>query len=134
MRVGQQRGMSLVIAIFLVVIVASLAAFAVATTRATRDTTNLQLLSDRALAAARAGAEWAAFRALVQNVCPVPPAAYPQLNLTQGALRGFRLNITCVADRTTAPFTTVDITVTAQTGTFGSPDYAYRRITTRFPN
>lgn len=118
-------------AIFVVVMVSSLAAFAVATTESTRDTTNLQLQSDRALAAARAGSEWAAYRALVQGVCP---ANFPQLNLTQGALRGFRVNMTCTADRPAAPFTTVDITVTAQFGVYGTPEYAYRRITARYPN
>ena len=48
-----QRGASLVVAIFVVVIIAALAAFAVASSRATRDANNLQLLADRALAAAR---------------------------------------------------------------------------------
>ncbi len=126
-----QRGMSLVAAIFVVVMVASLAAFAVATTEATRDTTNLQLQSDRALAAARAGAEWAAYRALVQGACP---ANFPVLNLAQGALRGFRVNATCAADRAAPPFNTVDITVTAQFGVYGTPEYAYRRVTARYPN
>jgi MSHA biogenesis protein MshP len=122
--------MSLVVAIFLVVIVASLAAFAVATTRATRDTANLELLSDRALAAARAGAEWGAFRALSLNSCLLNRP----VNLTQGSLRGFQLNVSCVGSQPEGTYRVVDITSEARWSTFGAPDYAYRRIVSRFSN
>ena len=123
-----QRGASLVVAIFLVVIIAALAAFAVASSRATRDANNLQLLSDRALAAARAGAEWGAFRALSQNLC----APNQPLNLTQGALRGFTLTVNCVRSRPEGTYWVVDITSTARWGAFGRPDYAYRRVVARY--
>jgi MSHA biogenesis protein MshP len=124
-----QRGMSLVVAIFLVVIVASLAAFAVASAGATRNTKDLQLLSGRALAAARAGAEWGAYRALSQNTCPT--AAQP-LTLNQGALRGFSLSVLCVRSRPEGTYWVVDITSTATWSRFGAPDYAYRRVVTRY--
>jgi MSHA biogenesis protein MshP len=124
-----QRGMSLVLAIFLVVVVASLAAFGVASASATRQTKDLQLLSGRALAAARAGAEWGAYRALTQGICPV--AAQP-LNLTQGALRGFTLSVLCVRSRPEGSYWVVDITSTATWSRFGAPDYAYRRVVTRY--
>jgi MSHA biogenesis protein MshP len=124
-----QRGMSLVAAIFVVVIVASLAAFAVTTTRATRDATTLQLRADRALAAARAGAEWGVYRALPpRNVCPASQA----LNLTQVALRNFNVTVNCVRTQPEGTYWVVDITSTASVGNFGAPDYAYRRVVTRF--
>jgi MSHA biogenesis protein MshP len=125
--------MSLVVAIFLIVVIALLAAFAVSTGNAARSSTNLQLLSDRALAAARAGAEWGAYRALVQNACagatPVP--------MNQGALRGFRVTVTCTANTAHTdggPYRTADIVSVAQWSTYGRPDYAYRRIVSRFSN
>jgi MSHA biogenesis protein MshP len=129
----RQRGMSLVVAIFLIVVVASLSAFAVATTRATRDSTNLQLLGDRALFAARAGAEWGGYRALRQNFCPLGiwttlPA------LTQGALRGFVVRVQCTRSQPQGTYFIVDITAEARWNTFGSSDYAFRSVTQRFSN
>ena len=61
----RQRGMSLVVAIFLITVIASLAAFAVTMGTATRETSNLQLQADRAQAAAHAGIEWGPYQALV---------------------------------------------------------------------
>jgi MSHA biogenesis protein MshP len=126
-----QRGMSLFVAIFLVVVVASLSAFAVATTRATKDTTNLQLLSDRAVFAARAGAEWGGYRALRQNSCPAQ-VALPALS--QGALRGFVVVVRCVRSRPQNSYFIVDITAEARWNTFGSSDYVFRTVTQRFSN
>jgi MSHA biogenesis protein MshP len=127
-----QRGMSLIVAIFLVVVVSLLAVFAVTTGTAARSSTDLTLLSGRALAAARTGAEWGAFRAINQNVCQNP---YPVLNLAQGALRGFRVTVRCTA-RTAhndgVAFVVADITSTAQWGNYGQPDYVYRQVTVRY--
>ena len=63
-----QRGMSLVVAIFLIVAIALLSAAAVSVGRANSESTNEMLLADRARAAAEAGLEWAAYRVLVQGV------------------------------------------------------------------
>lgn len=128
MRLRAQRGMSLLAAIFLVTIIAALAAFAVTSARATRNATNLQLQADRALAAARAGAEWGAFRALSQNLCTLNQT----LNLGQGALRGFQVTVDCVRSRPENSYQVVDITATARWGTFGTPDYSFRRIVARY--
>jgi MSHA biogenesis protein MshP len=127
-----QRGMTLIVAIFLILVISLLAAFAVSTGTAARSSTNLQLLSSRAHAAARAGAEWGAFRAINQGVCQDP---YPPFNLTQGALRGFSVRVRCTA-RTAhndgVAFVVADITSTAQWSTYGRPDYAYRQVTVRY--
>jgi MSHA biogenesis protein MshP len=127
-RHSKQRGMSLVVAIFLITVIASLAAFAVTVGTATNQSANLQLRADRAMSAARAGAEWGAHRALlVVPVCPVNPVVF---NLNQGALRGFRVTVTCAA-RGAAPNTVFDITSFAQQGNFGSANYASRTVTRR---
>jgi Tfp pilus assembly protein PilX len=131
-RRSNQRGMSLVVAIFLITVVASLAAFAVTVGTATRETENLQLQADRAMAAARAGMQWAAHRARVAQVCPAGA-----FNLTEGALRGFRVTVTCVAS--TGPhvegpliYNVFDVRSFAQWGNFGASNYASRTIVARF--
>jgi MSHA biogenesis protein MshP len=121
-----QRGMSLVAAIFLIVIIALLSAFAVSVGTATTDSANQQLYGDRARAAAEAGLEWAAYRAMVQGACL---ANYPPLVLNQGALRGFRVTLSC--QRATS-VNVYDITAFAQRGNFGAVDYASHRVVRRF--
>jgi MSHA biogenesis protein MshP len=122
--------MSLVVAIFLITVIASLSAFAVTVGTATRESENLQLQADRAEAAARAGAEWAAYRALL--VVPICPgiAAPTAFNLTQGALRGFRVTVTCTP-RGLAPNIVYDIDSFAQWSNFGAANYASRRVSRR---
>ncbi|HEX6639323.1 MAG TPA: hypothetical protein VF033_16835 [Steroidobacteraceae bacterium] len=129
----RQRGVSLVVAIFLVVVIASLAAFAVTTGTATRNTTNLQLLSNRALAAARAGAEWGAYRALTLGSCTMGN----NVTINAGAIRGFRITVDCLALTQHADagnYRIADIRATAQWGSFGRPDYAYRQVVSRYSN
>jgi MSHA biogenesis protein MshP len=128
---GAQRGMSLVVAIFLIVIIALLAAFAVSVGSAASASTNLQLHGDRALAAARAGIEWGAYRALVQNACVANP---PPINLNQAALRGYRVTVTCARTTRSDGFFTFEITAIAQHGNFGAQDYAWRRLIGRYSN
>ena len=135
-RCRSQRGMSLVVAIFLISVIASLAAFAVTTGTATRETRNLGLQADRALAAARAGTEWAAYRTLVQNQCTA--GTVTNFNLTQGALRGFRVRVTVLARAghvvTGIPYIVCDVESFAQWSNFGAADYASRTLTARFSN
>lgn len=125
-RASVQRGMSMVVAIFLVTIVASLAAFAVTVGTATRESENLQLQADRANAAARAGAEWGAYRALVNSNC----IANPAFNLTEVALRGFRVTVSCV-NVGSAANPVFEINSFAQRSNFGAGDYASGRVIRR---
>ena len=123
---SRQRGMSIVVAIFLITIVASLAAFAVTIGTATRESENLQLQADRAVAAARAGVEWGAYRALVASSC----IANPAFNLTEAALRGFRVTVTCTPVGS-APHPVYEINSFAQRSNFGAGDYASARVIRR---
>lgn len=125
--------MSLVSALFLIVVVAMLGAFAVRLGAGQQHTVNLALLSNRALAAANAGVEWAAYRAL-------PPAgvavcANGVLNLTEGALTGFTVDVTCTATTHAeggGTTTIYSIESFAYAGTYGTPDYTSRRVRARF--
>lgn len=129
----RQRGVSLVVAIFLIVVVATLAAFAVSVGGAQRDSTNLQLLADRALAAAEAGREWGAYSALVQGICPLSQV----INLNEDALRGFRVTVNCTPTAHSEPppvgnYTVYNLQVRAQSGRYGAANYAYRRIQVQY--
>ena len=131
MKHGAQRGMSLVVALFVVVVLGLLAAFAANIGTSQRETANLRLASDRALLAARAGTEWAGTRALVNNAC----AANTVMNLNQGALNGFRVTVSCSAtshSEGAVNYRVYDVTSFAQYGSFGSAGYASRTLTARF--
>lgn len=124
--------MSLVVAIFLIVVIALLSAFAVSMGAASSESTNLQLSADRARAAARAGLEWGAYRARVQGVsCPAPPQppASTRLNLNQSALNGFRVTVTCQRNNANSVF---DISAFAQRGNFGANNYASYTLSGRY--
>jgi hypothetical protein len=124
-----QRGMSVMVAIFLIVVISVLAATAVSVGRATGDSTNGLLLRDRATSAAEAGLEWAAYRLLVLNLgCAGVNGQQVALNLS--GLRGYRFTVmSCVKAQNQNVF---DVTVMSQTGNFGQPNYASRSLTRRF--
>jgi MSHA biogenesis protein MshP len=129
----RQQGMTLVVALFLVVVLGLLAAFAVSIGTSQRETSNLRLAADRAMQAARAGTEWAATRALLNNSC----AASTVLNLNQGALNGYRVTVRCTAtshSEGASNYRIYDVTSFAQYGRFGSAGYASKTLSARFTN
>jgi MSHA biogenesis protein MshP len=128
-----ERGMSLMVAIFLIVVIAVLSAMAISVGTAASSSTGRQLQADRAWAAARAGLEWGAYRALVQGSC----VGSTTLNLTQSVLNGFTVTVTCTrSNHNEGPvsYSVFDVTAFAQSGTFGDRDYASRRLVSRYSN
>jgi MSHA biogenesis protein MshP len=126
-----QRGMSLVVALFIVVVLGLLAAFAINIGTVQRESANLRLASDRAFHAARAGTEWAATRALVNHAC----AAATTLNLNQGALNGYRVIVNCSAtthSEGAVTYRVFDVTALAQYGRFGAAGYVSKTLNARF--
>ena len=118
-----QAGFSLVAAVFLIVVLAALGAFAVQVAMSQYQGTNMQLLEARAQAAAAAGIEYEANRALRASAC-----ANRTLNLNRGALTGFVVKVTCAS--TTHPIGTVyALTAVATRGSYGSADYVARTVT-----
>jgi MSHA biogenesis protein MshP len=127
---SQQSGMALVAAIFLIVVVAALGAFCVRVGMAQQQTVNLALLGSRALAAANSGVEWGAHRALQSATC-----TNGTLNLSEGALSGFAVAVTCSVTTHTDAGSSISIytiEAVARTGTYGTPDYVSRRVRGRF--
>lgn len=121
------RGISLVAALFLIVVLAALAAFAVRIGAGQQQTVNLALLNARALAAANSGIEWGAYRALRASGCTTTTTT--TLSLTEATLNGFSVTVVCVPTDHPDNNTTVhvyQIDSTATSGTYGTPDYVSR--------
>jgi MSHA biogenesis protein MshP len=119
--------MSLVAALFLIVVIAALGAFAVRIGMGQQQTVNLSLLGTRAMAAANAGIEWSAYRALESGNC-----SNGSLSLTEGALAGFTVDVSCVGTSFGAEGTLYVIEAVSRYGTYGRADYASRRVRARF--
>jgi MSHA biogenesis protein MshP len=127
----RQHGATLITAIFLITIIASLAAIGVQIGASQRQTVNFAALGDRAYAAAQSGIEWGAYRAL-NGTCP----AISVLNLVEGALNGFSVRVTCnrLQPNDCGLYDVYDINARAQRGNFGTPEYVHRQIVKRFTN
>jgi MSHA biogenesis protein MshP len=128
---SQQRGVSLIAALFLIVVLALLALFAVRIGGSAERDVSTGLMQARALAAARSGIEYGSYRALVANTCnAVPPAVSFNTNvaLTEGALNGFTVNVTCRRVDHSSRYRTYDLAAVAWRGTYGSADYVARSV------
>ena len=128
-----QRGMSIVVALFVIVVVASLAAFAVTVGGAQSQAESASLQTSRAMAAARTGLHWGLYRAR-GGWCNTP-GQVQTFALTEGALRGFNVRVTCDGYPHTAGLATYynfDIGATASYGAYGSVDFASRSVSARY--
>jgi MSHA biogenesis protein MshP len=136
---GRQAGFSLVAVIFLIVVLAALGAFAVQIAMTQYQSSTLELLEARAQAAAEAGIEYGAN--LTLQAAPAICASTPSSNtftLTQGALTGFVVTLTCTPTQhqiwstttsTWQPYTDFALAATASHGTYGEQDYVSRSVT-----
>lgn len=135
-RAAREGGFSLVAAVFLIVVLAALGAFVVQIAMTQYQSADVELLNARAQAAAQTGIGYGATRALTTSTCFNP---YPPLNLTQGALAGFVVTVTCRATPlhqiysgtppTPQNYVVYALVATASYGTYGRPDYVARRAT-----
>jgi len=129
------RGFALVPAIFLLVVLGALGLVAIRVGSGQQQTVTLNLLQARALAAANAGIEWGAYNA-VANSSGTSCVSSTTLALTEGALNGFTVVVTCTA----TPFSTGSssdsyvINATATSGIYGMPSYVRRVVSATFSN
>lgn len=94
------RGFSLVTGIFLLVVLSALGAFMVVFTGLQQNTVQVDILGVRAYYAARAGLNWAMYRALdPDNPGSATAAACPSGTIAQGAMAGslatFSVTVVC---------------------------------------
>ncbi|NNC64509.1 MAG: pilus assembly protein MshP [Gammaproteobacteria bacterium] len=123
---ARQRGVSLVAAIFLLVVLAGLGVFAVRLGVLQAQTTASGLRAAQAFHAARAGVAWAAHQALNGGGCGAAT-----LNLTEGGTSGFDVAIQCAQSSHVEAGSTVNVYVIdalAEGGAYGGPDYVSRRL------
>ncbi len=127
-RERRESGFGLISAIFLLVVLSAAASFMLNLGGAQRTTVNLAMQGAHALHAARSGVEWGIYQlATVSPVC----FADTSLNLAEGGLNGFTVNVTCASSDHTEATTTArvyQIDAIAEQGAYGSQDYARRRL------
>jgi MSHA biogenesis protein MshP len=124
-----QGGFSLVSAIFLLVVLAALGAYAVRLATLQQQSVTAGLRAAQAFEAAKAGVAWAAYRALNVGTC-----ASESLTLTEGATAGFRVSVQCTQSTHVEGTATVRVfvlAVRAEAGVYGGPDYVSRRLQTK---
>lgn len=121
-----QRGFSLVTAIFLLVVIAALGAFAVTLSTTQHQAIALDVLGARAYQAARTGIEWGAHQVLQASSCQ--PAT--TLSGLPGTLASFNVSVQCqVAHSEPAAAVTVyQLTSTATQGAVATPTYIERQM------
>lgn len=133
-----ESGFSLVAAIFLIVVMASLGTYMVAISAVQQKTTLFALQAARAERAVRSGVEWALYQVLdpagnVAAACGAAPST-PTTNtlaLTVPGLNGFTVDVTCrYTQHQQGPdnFNVFAIDANARYGTFGQPDYVSRTL------
>lgn len=123
---AKQGGVSLVTAVFLIVVLASLGTFAVRLTAVQQQTTGAAIRSTQAMLAAQSGIDWAAHRALNGGTCITATLA-----LTEAGANGFTVSVSCSQSAHTEAGTTINvysIEALAQSGVYGGPDYVSRRL------
>jgi MSHA biogenesis protein MshP len=125
------RGFTLVAALFLIVVVAALGAFAVRISAGQQQTVNLALLTARALAAANSGIEYGAYQAF-NGGC-----GGATFLLTEGGLNGFTVSVSCSVTTHTEGSAAPNVNVyrvdaTAIAGVYGQPDYVSRHVYATF--
>jgi MSHA biogenesis protein MshP len=121
-----RRGFALIPALFLIVVLGALGVAAIRIGTGQQQAVTMALEEARALAAAQAGIEWGAYQS-VNGAC----AASTTLGLTEAALNGFSVVVTCAATtfpNGTAISTSYVLKSTATTGTYGQPGYVHRVV------
>lgn len=118
--------MSLVSAIFLIVVLASLAAVATRLGTIQSQTVSAGLLASQAFHAARSGIAWGAHRALNGGWC-----GSQTFSLTEAGANGFAVAVSCSQSTHLEAGATINvytIIALAESGAYGGPDYVSRRI------
>ncbi|MCG8324078.1 MAG: hypothetical protein MI673_01055 [Thiotrichales bacterium] len=127
-----QRGVSLVTAIFLVVVVASIGAYMVTIGQTQQRTTALSVLGEHGMNAAASGLEWAIHRA-VQAAAAGLNCAPGTVNFTPAApaLDNFNVTVTCSVqnfEEGTTNYNVYSLSATAAMNAFGNPDFISRTL------
>lgn len=122
----RERGMAMVAALFLLVVLATLGVVAVRLSAVQHHTVSLTIQAARAFQAAQSGIEYAGYRALVAGSCSNTSFTY-----SEGGLAGITVDVSCAASAhgEGAGITNIyALQAFASSGLYGTPDYVSRRI------
>jgi len=117
-------GSALITAVFIMGTLVTLALAMVTMSQVSQDTGTKSLLSARVYYGAKAGLDWGIQRAIAASNC----AASTSFTLTQGALAGVAVTVTCSSTTHGAGNLVYYISSAATTGTLGQLDYAERHM------
>ena len=129
----QQSGFALIPALFLIVVLGALAVVAIRVGTGQQQAVTMSLQQARALSAAQTGIEWGAWQALKGSSC----VASTTLTLTEAALKGFTVIVTCAAVTfSTVPAATISYVLNsaATSGLYGQPGYVRRVVSGTYTN
>jgi len=130
----QQSGFALIPALFLIVVLGALAVVAIRIGTGQQQAVTMSLQQARALSAAQTGIEWGAYKALGGNCFATSTCicvASTTLTLTEAALKGFSVIVTCSAVTFltgAATNTSYVLNSTATSGLYGQPGYVRRIV------
>ena len=116
-------GFAMVSAIFLLVVLAALGAYMITLSGTHQATPRQSILGTRVYFGAKAGLDWGIQQAIAAGSC----VASTPVALAGTGLSGVTATVTCTSTAHTGG-NVYRITSTAVTGTFGSLDYAQRRM------
>ncbi|MFA6013492.1 MAG: hypothetical protein WC742_00365 [Gallionellaceae bacterium] len=139
-----ERGVSLVTAIFLLVVIGGLGMFAVTLSTTQSQSTGMDILGKRAYQAARAGIEWGAFHIVQSNVVASPngvggfassclaATAISSVTLSAPALEQFTVQVSCSNGGQFIDAVPVQVYMLSASAVYGglpgNPDYVERQI------
>ena len=121
---SSQRGFSLIGAIFLIVVLAALATFAVRIAVTQQETQNLSVMGVQAQAAAQSGFEYGANRALRYGQCQSSVALTP----AGAGLKGYAVVVQCTATPHIPGKNSYALISTASRGVYGRADFVARQV------
>jgi MSHA biogenesis protein MshP len=128
----KQRGGALIVALFLVVVVAGLGAFAIRMGANQQQSANLELMEARVTAAAFSGLEYGSARAQ-GGFCIAGPVAVALPGPPAG-MRNITLTLACQQQTIFSGYQVYDLTARAFSGTYGNPDFTQRILKRRVSN
>jgi MSHA biogenesis protein MshP len=123
---NEQAGFTLITAIFLLVVVATLSVYILNLRNVQQQTLVFGVQGARAMQAARTGIEWGIDRSLEDNNCPTTDLVF---TAPDAALSAFTITVTCTESAHTersTDFKTFQLRAVAQTGSYGTLDYVSR--------
>ncbi len=135
-----QSGISLITAIFLLVVVAGLLAATLNIAGVQRGTSILNLKAARALQAAWSGIEWGAYKTLTDGAAPsecdsIEATANDLPNVATSTGMNFSVEVGCTSSTHNESGTEIivyKLTATATNGIYGSLDYTSRTLSASF--